>query len=48
MSLLIDGMTVIVGFADVDEDVYNAAAILHDGVWVAYISQAISAKLCCI
>lgn len=28
------GMTVLVGFADVDEDVYNAAAILHDGIWV--------------
>lgn len=28
------GITAIVGFADVDDDVYNAAAILHDGVWV--------------
>lgn len=28
------GITAIVGFADVDEDVYNAAAILHDGAWV--------------
>jgi NAD+ synthase (glutamine-hydrolysing) len=25
------GLTAIVGFADVDEDVYNAAAVLHDG-----------------
>lgn len=28
------GITAIVGFADVDDDVYNAAAILHDGAWV--------------
>ncbi len=28
------GITAIVGFADVDDDVYNAAAVLHDGVWV--------------
>jgi NAD+ synthase (glutamine-hydrolysing) len=28
------GITAIVGFADVGNDVYNAAAILHDGVWV--------------
>ena len=28
------GMTVVVGFADVAEDVYNAAAMLHDGAWV--------------
>jgi NAD+ synthase (glutamine-hydrolysing) len=28
------GMTVVVGFADIAEDVYNAAAILHDGAWV--------------
>ncbi len=28
------GITAIVGFADVDNDVYNAAAILHDGAWV--------------
>ncbi|HOT90797.1 MAG TPA: NAD+ synthase [Anaerolineae bacterium] len=28
------GITAIVGFADVDNDVYNAAAILHDGEWV--------------
>ncbi|MGC9397324.1 MAG: NAD+ synthase [Anaerolineae bacterium] len=28
------GITVIVGFADVDDDVYNAAAVLHDGDWV--------------
>jgi NAD+ synthase (glutamine-hydrolysing) len=27
-------ITAIVGFADVDDDVYNAAAVLHDGVWV--------------
>ena len=27
------GLTAVVGFADVDEDVYNAAAILHDGAW---------------
>jgi NAD+ synthase (glutamine-hydrolysing) len=27
------GLTAVVGFADVDEDVYNAAAILHDGTW---------------
>lgn len=26
------GVTAVVGFADVDEDVYNAAAVLHDGV----------------
>jgi len=25
------GLTAVVGFADVDEDVYNAAAVLHDG-----------------
>ncbi len=30
------GLTVVVGFADVvDDDVYNAAAILHDGKWVS-------------
>ena len=28
------GITAIVGFADVDDDVYNAAAVLHDGVWI--------------
>ncbi len=28
------GLTAIVGFADVDDDVYNAAAILHHGEWV--------------
>ncbi|HQE92976.1 MAG TPA: NAD+ synthase [Anaerolineae bacterium] len=28
------GITAIVGFADVDNDVYNAAAILHDGAWI--------------
>ena len=28
------GIIAIVGFADVDDDVYNAAAILHDGAWV--------------
>ena len=28
------GLTAIVGFADVDDDVFNAAAILHDGAWV--------------
>ncbi len=29
------GITAIVGFADVvDDEVYNAAAILHDGAWV--------------
>jgi NAD+ synthase (glutamine-hydrolysing) len=28
------GITAVVGFADVDEDVYNAAALLHDGRWV--------------
>jgi len=27
------GITAIVGFADVKDDVYNAAAILHDGEW---------------
>jgi NAD+ synthase (glutamine-hydrolysing) len=27
------GLTAVVGFADVEEDVYNAAAILHDGTW---------------
>jgi NAD+ synthase (glutamine-hydrolysing) len=25
------GLTAVVGFADLDEDVYNAAAVLHDG-----------------
>ena len=34
ITTLTSGMTVIVGFADVDEDVYNAAAILHDTSWV--------------
>ncbi len=29
------GLTAVVGFADVGEDVYNAAAILHDGEWAA-------------
>jgi len=28
------GITAIVGFADVGDDVYNAAAILHDGAWL--------------
>jgi NAD+ synthase (glutamine-hydrolysing) len=27
------GLTAVVGFADVEGDVYNAAAILHDGQW---------------
>ncbi len=27
------GITAIVGFADVTDDVYNAAAVLHDGCW---------------
>ncbi|MBN1878464.1 MAG: NAD+ synthase [Anaerolineae bacterium] len=30
-----EGLTAVVGFADVDEDVYNAAAILHNGAWVS-------------
>lgn len=29
------GLTAIIGFPAVDKDVYNAAAILHDGAWVA-------------
>jgi NAD+ synthase (glutamine-hydrolysing) len=28
------GITAVVGFADVDDDVYNAAAVLHNGEWV--------------
>jgi NAD+ synthase (glutamine-hydrolysing) len=28
-----EGITAVVGFADVDDDVYNAAALLHDGAW---------------
>ena len=28
------GITAIVGFADIREDIYNAAGILHDGEWV--------------
>lgn len=28
------GITAIVGFADVDDDAYNAAAVLHNGAWV--------------
>ncbi len=28
------GITVIVGFVDKDDDIYNAAALLHDGKWV--------------
>ena len=28
------GITAIVGFAEVGSDIYNAAAILHDGKWV--------------
>jgi NAD+ synthase (glutamine-hydrolysing) len=34
ITTLTTGMTVILGFADMDEDVYNAAAILHDTAWV--------------
>jgi NAD+ synthase (glutamine-hydrolysing) len=30
---LTQGLTAIVGFADVEEDVYNAAAVFHDGHW---------------
>ncbi len=30
-----EGLTAIVGFAEAEEDVFNAAAILHDGQWVA-------------
>lgn len=29
-----EGITAIVGFADVGDDVYNAAAVLHDGAWI--------------
>jgi NAD+ synthase (glutamine-hydrolysing) len=29
------GITAVVGFADRDSDLYNAAAILHEGEWVA-------------
>ncbi|HSJ14894.1 MAG TPA: NAD+ synthase [Longimicrobiales bacterium] len=28
------GITAVVGFADRDVDLYNAAAVLHDGTWV--------------
>jgi NAD+ synthase (glutamine-hydrolysing) len=28
------GITAVVGFADVQGDIYNAAAVLHDGKWV--------------
>lgn len=34
LAPLTQGLTVVVGFADVTDDVYNAAAILHDGQWV--------------
>lgn len=35
LASLTPGLTAIVGFADVvDDEVYNAAAILHDGAWV--------------
>lgn len=30
-----DGITAIVGFVDWRDDLYNAAAVLHDGEWVA-------------
>ncbi len=33
LSRASEGITAIVGFADVDDDVFNAAAILHDGRW---------------
>src|SRR5512132_1455588 len=29
------GITAIVGFVDREVDLYNAAAVLHDGEWVA-------------
>ena len=35
LAPLTRGLTAIVGFPDAATDVYNAAAILHDGVWVA-------------
>ncbi len=28
------GITAVVGFADMRDDIYNAAAVLHDGEWV--------------
>ncbi len=34
LAKLTQGITAVVGMADVMEDVYNAAAILHDGQWV--------------
>jgi NAD+ synthase (glutamine-hydrolysing) len=34
IAALTEGLTAVVGFADVDDDVYNAAAVFHDGVWV--------------
>jgi len=34
VALASRGITAIVGFADVSADIYNAAAILHDGEWV--------------
>ncbi len=35
LSTATQGITAIVGFADVDDDVFNAAAILHDGRWAS-------------
>lgn len=34
LARLTEGITAVVGYADVTDDVYNAAAILHDGRWV--------------
>ena len=34
IAALTYGLTAIVGYADVEDDVYNAAAVFHNGVWV--------------
>lgn len=35
LAPLTRGLTALIGFPAVDTDVYNAAALLHDGAWIA-------------
>jgi NAD+ synthase (glutamine-hydrolysing) len=36
-----DGLTAIVGFVDRRDDLYNAAAVLHDGRWIGVYHKAL-------
>ena len=42
------GLTAVVGFVDKRDDIFNAAAVLHDGAPRRHLSQAVPAELRCL